>query len=233
MPEKDKILILHGIVYGEALLGLGEITEDTAKFIHDPSQYKLVLFTGGEDVDPSFYKETSPDGLCRSNPKRDEVERMILRIALEHGIPMAGICRGLQFLTVMADGRLIHHLDNHAGAHHDIGTQKNNAIIRVNSIHHQMAIPPKDGYIVAWSANKLSADYVGDKDEIVDWRGPEVEAAILPSINACGVQWHPETLPKRSAGYAFFYSMVSHLLHNDMNDFVRVYTGRSAVGAQC
>jgi gamma-glutamyl-gamma-aminobutyrate hydrolase PuuD len=222
---KDKILVLNGFSYGEALLGLGEMTGNTTEFVDNPDEYKLVLFTGGEDVDPSLYKETSPNGVCRSNPKRDRAEKMIFQTALEHDIPMAGICRGTQFLTVMAGGRLIHHLDNHAGAHHDIGTQKDDIIIRVNSLHHQMAIPSKDGYIIGWSTNKLSADYVGDKDKVIKWKGPEVEAVILPNIKACGVQWHPETLTKTSPGYIFFYNMVAHLLHNDMDDFVKIYTG--------
>lgn len=228
---KDKILVLNGFSYGEALLGLGEMTGDTTKFLDDTDEYKLVLFTGGEDVSPSLYGETSPNGVCKFNFRRDKLEETIFRIALAHGIPMAGICRGLQFLTVMAGGRLIHHLDNHAGAHHDIGTQKDDTIIRVNSLHHQMAIPPKDSYIIGWSVEKLSDDYVGDRDVMVNWKGPEVEAAIFPSIKACGVQWHPEVLAKRSAGYIFFYNMVAHMLHNDMNDFVKVYTGRATMGA--
>lgn len=228
---KDKILVLNGIQYGEALLGLGEMSGDTTKFIDNTEEYKLVLFTGGADVDPSFYGETSPNGVCKFDTERDRTERMLFGIARRNNIPMIGICRGMQFLTVMAGGRLIHHLDNHNGAHHDVGTQKDGVILRVNSIHHQMAIPPKDGYIVGWSVSKLSDDYVGNKDKMVEWKGPEVEAVVLPNIEACGVQWHPETLGKLAGGYVFFYNMAAHLINNDMDGFVRIYTGRATMEA--
>ncbi len=231
MSEKDKILVLNGIHYGESLLGLGELTGNTMKFVRNPDRYKLVLFTGGEDIHPSFYGETSPKNICHSSIARDKVERVIFRIALRDKIPMAGICRGLQFLCVMSGGRLIHHLDGHAGKHHDVGFQKDDTIIRVNSIHHQMSIPPKDAYIIGWSANKLSSEYIGDKDKKVEWGGPEVEAVIFPTIKACGVQWHPEMLPKRSDGYVFFYTMVAQLLNMGMKDFVKIYTGRSEMEA--
>lgn len=231
MSEKDKILVLNGISYGESLLGLGVLTGDTTKFVHNPDRYRLVLFTGGEDVDPSLYGETSPKSICHSSINRDKVERAVFRIALRNKIPMAGICRGLQFLSVMTGGRLIHHLDGHAGLHHEVGFQKDDEVIKVNSIHHQMAIPPKDAYIIGWSADKLSSEYIGDKDERVEWAGPEVEAAIFPNIKACGVQWHPEMMPKRSAGYTFFYTMVAQLLNISTEDFVKVYTGRSEMRA--
>lgn len=227
----DKILVLNGPNYAEAVAGLGTFIYKSKSFLDNAEGFKLVLFTGGADVDPSLYGDTSPKGICMTNPKRDELEEIVFKHALKHGIKMAGICRGLQFLNVMAGGKLVHHLDHHDGYsslfrdYHDFECQKDDEIRRINTMHHQMAIPPKDGIIVGWSKTRQSERYIGDKDEEMNWPGPEVEAAIYPEIGACGVQWHPEMMMATSDGYNFFYEMVGALLQLDMEDFVNLYTG--------
>ncbi len=221
----EKILVVNGMDYANAIKGLGEMTGNTGEFMTNASLFRLVLFTGGVDVDPSFYGHTSPKGLCQSTVLRDKFEKLIFKHALKHGIKMAGICRGLQFLNVMAGGKLIHHLDGHEKFYHDFECQKDDKIRRINTMHHQMVIPPKDGIIIGWSPKKLSKCYIGDKDKEVNWPGPEVEAVIYPKIGACGVQWHPEMMLGRGEGYDFFYNMVISIMQLDTEDFVNLYTG--------
>ena len=60
----------------------------------------LVLFAGGEDVDPSLYNE-KPHTTTYSNINRDISEKKIYQKAKYLGIPCIGICRGNQFLCVM------------------------------------------------------------------------------------------------------------------------------------
>jgi anthranilate/para-aminobenzoate synthase component II len=224
---KTKIFVTRYLEYGAALSGLGDMTGNSAEFIHSPEKFKLVLFTGGEDVDPGFYSETSPHGLCQFNTQRDGTEMSYFTHAFKNKIPMTGICRGLQFINVMAGGRLIHHLNGHNNGHHDFGCQKDDDIRRVNSLHHQMAIPPKDAFIVGWSLDKLADRYHGDEDKKIWWPGPEVESVIYPSIKACGVQYHPEMMDPETEGYKFFYNMVSHMLTHTMEAFVKIYTGKA------
>lgn len=222
----DRILILRGWGYGHAVSGLGRLTANVRKFMKKPKAFKLVLFTGGEDVDPSFYGDTSPLGVCRYNTTRDRFEQIIFKQALKHGIKMAGICRGLQFLSVMDGGKLVHHLDNHAGVYHGMECLKDNITRKVNSLHHQMVIPSKDSIVVGWSKYKLSGRYFGDGDRKIKLKKPEVEATIMPNILACGVQWHPEMMAEYLEGYKFFREMVKDLLEMDMKDFVEEYTTR-------
>jgi putative glutamine amidotransferase len=226
--KADNILVVYGAEYGRAVDNLGNTTTDLTKFVREPETFKLVLFTGGSDVDPSLYDETSPHGFCSSNRKRDIRERIIFRRALNAGIKMTGICRGCQFLNVMAGGKLIHHLDNHAiwGAHYVI-CSKDNRVIKVNSMHHQMVIPPPDGYIIAWCPEKRSHRYYGDKDLLVKWPGPEIEGVYFPKIQACAVQWHPELMNKHSDGFIFYNEMVRDFLNMDAKEFSNSYTGRS------
>lgn len=63
---------------------------------HKLKEADLVVFTGGEDVDPSMYDH--PTGSwTRSNIKRDLAEKKEFEKAKELGIPMLGICRGLNY----------------------------------------------------------------------------------------------------------------------------------------
>src|SRR5438309_1359385 len=66
------------------------------------------------------------------------------------GKPMAGICRGSQFLNVMAGGRLCQHLDGH-GSWHDMETSDGRSF-EVSSTHHQMMLPPEGAKVIGWSA---------------------------------------------------------------------------------
>ena len=97
-----KCLVVHGFSYRDALIGnlFDTWTEDWPKFLDKPKDFGLVLFTGGEDVHPSLYNDTSPKRYCATNLSRDKIEQDIFKVALDNSIPMTGICRGSQFLNV-------------------------------------------------------------------------------------------------------------------------------------
>lgn len=221
-----KILVVEDSVggYGSAVDGLGKQTNNFKHFFKSPKDFILVMFTGGEDVDPAMYDDTSPQGLCGSRPERDRFERTISKHALTHNIPMIGICRGFQFLNVMAGGRLMHHISGHGGTTHSFDSYGLKTDIMVNSYHHQMVIPNIDSHLIGWSVDKRSKEYYGKNDKLEEWGGPEVEAAIFPKIRACGVQYHPEWMPKKSDGAMFFFNMVNRLLEWPINKLVQFYT---------
>ena len=208
-----KILVVEDSLgtYGLAVAGFGRTTNSFKHFFKSPKDFILVMFTGGEDVDPAMYSDDSPLGLCGSSPERDRFERTIFRHALINNIPMIGICRGFQFLNVMAGGRLMHHITGHGGTTHPFDSHGLKSSITVNSFHHQMVIPNVDSHLIGWSVDKRSEEYYGKNDELEKWGGPEVEAAIFPKIRACGVQYHPEWMPSKSDGFMFFYNMVNRL----------------------
>lgn len=69
-----------------------------------------LLLTGGGDIVSQRYGE-EPHRSCRfQDPIRDEMEFTVLRLALEKGIPVLGICRGLQLINVALGGTLIQDL---------------------------------------------------------------------------------------------------------------------------
>ncbi len=69
-------------------------------------QADLVLFTGGEDVDPSMYDEPKGKNTW-SNLNRDLTEKKIFDEAVATKKLMLGVCRGSQFLCVMNGGKLV------------------------------------------------------------------------------------------------------------------------------
>lgn len=218
---RDKILIVDGPGYGRAIQGLGRLVADTKEFIKNPKDFCLVLFSGGEDICPDFYGHTSPKHLCGYFKQRDVREKVIFDIALKNEIAMTGICRGSQFLNVMSGGTLIHHLDNH-GTNHVMENYRGERIT-VTSTHHQMCIPTKEGFVVGWSEEKRSSRYFGDKDELFDYVGPEVEAIYYPKNKIFAVQYHPEYMPEDSDGYKWFKQGVVDLLSLQEEAFKHKY----------
>jgi len=159
----------------------------------DWKKVALVVFTGGTDVNPSLYGEKFGKYTGGPDKYRDEHEQNVFYRANTLGIPMAGICRGSQFLCVMAGGKLVQHVTNHGG-YHDIRTH-DGKLIECNSTHHQMQFPPHGAQILAMAEPRRSTCYLnGDDEEIGHLLPGDVEVVYYPNINALGIQYHPEWL---------------------------------------
>ena len=225
------ILVLDNEIndYGKAVEGLGHLITNRNLFFKSPQKFSLVLFTGGADVDPSFYNDDSPNRLCGFNPVRDKLEKTIFKHAINNHVPMIGICRGFQFLNVMAGGRLMHHINGHGGTIHSFNGPSLKEPISVNSFHHQMVIPTTDSHIIGHSVDPLPDICYGKHDELEKWEGPGIEAAIFPEINSCGVQYHPEWMLPTSEGFLFFHNMASKLIHWPMDKFIQLYTKKDQI----
>ena len=160
-----------------------------------------LLLTGGEDVDPTRYGHAR-DAATVFDPARDALEAAAFAAADSRGLPVLGICRGLQAMNVFAGGTLLQHVDGHAGPGWGHGAalahplrlvpgsrlarilnpvNAGGAVLTVNSYHHQ-AVRASDlagAYVAAgWSTSPA-----GDLVEAF-------EAAAGPFRMA--VQCHPE-----------------------------------------
>jgi putative glutamine amidotransferase len=65
-----------------------------------------LVLSGGEDVDPARYGESPSPALGAVEPARDASEFHTVGCAVERGMPIFGICRGLQVLNVHFGGTL-------------------------------------------------------------------------------------------------------------------------------
>ncbi len=157
-----------------------------------------LMLTGGEDLDPAAYGE-QPDGARRISPLRDTMEIELVRGAIERGMPVLAICRGVQLLNVALGGTLYQDLETHwsdsidhdryrefGGSIHSIrpdGVRQLAGVLNgeefdQNSAHHQGIKDIASGLRpVAWAPDGLV--------EAVECREPCDGWTV-------GVQWHPE-----------------------------------------
>jgi putative glutamine amidotransferase len=158
-----------------------------------------LLLSGGADVDPARYGE-APAGARAVEPGRDALEDEGYRAALAAGVPILGVCRGLQAINVFAGGSLVQHLDGHESAAYpspavtrhrlDLAAGSRLAMIlgessdlEVNSYHHQAITPDRLGPGLRISA---TADHAGAGDLV------EAVESTDPDRWMIGVQCHPE-----------------------------------------
>jgi len=165
-----------------------------------------LLLTGGGDMDPAAFGEAPHPTLYDVAPSRDALETAAIGAAMDRGLPILAVCRGIQVLNVALGGSL------HQDVASDPGTplthsqkeprdQPTHAVklapesrlaavmgtdaADVNSMHHQAVKALGRGLrAVAWAP-----------DQIVE--GVELDD---PARLVVGVQWHPEELVRHSEG---------------------------------
>lgn len=155
----------------------------------------LVIFGGGDDVDPALYGETHHSSTY-INPARDEEEIMYYEEARAIGIPILGICRGAQLGHVMEGGKLYQDVDNHNEGWHcaydPFGCQ---FLADISSVHHQSCRPREDDrmkiILESWESTYrwASAD---EKRPAKGSKEQDIEAFFYRDACLLGIQGHPE-----------------------------------------
>lgn len=163
----------------------------------------LIVYRGGTDVNPALYGQKPHPKTDKSDHSRDMKEINVFEDALKEGIPMLGICRGAQFLTVMNGGELIQNVNSHHGVH-QIKTVEGKEV-GITSSHHQMMYPfnmDNEKYkILAWTKKGKSTCYQAtDYDDKVELTEDFVEPEVVwyPKTRSLAIQGHPEwgNMPK-------------------------------------
>lgn len=155
----------------------------------------LVIWGGG-DISPTLYKSGVAKwcGAGAELSRNDRVESGAIAAAITHGIPIIGVCRGAQLCCAMAGGKLIQHVDGHAGGGHEITDKDGNKVI-TSSVHHQMMYPwDVEHELIAWSSQRRSKVYQTDLHDVDPVASEKVEPEIVwfPKIKALAIQGHPE-----------------------------------------
>lgn len=176
--------------------------------VHEVETCLAVVFTGGVDVHPRFYGKSdenyakAPDVF---DLRRDEFELDVFRRAKAKGLPILGICRGLQLINVALGGTLVPDLET-AGKEdhtrhgmtdgvHDVTVLKNSLLFgaaqeltgTVNSAHHQSIgkVAPE------LKITAYSPDLVPEAAEYAEKEGKPWMLLV---------QWHPERLHQNDPG---------------------------------
>lgn len=172
-----------------------------------------LVVTGGDfDIEPELYGETRRVGCGSARPARTAFEWSLCEAALAGGIPLLGVCGGMQLMNVVRGGTLVQDLrvearisghdrgEAPAAPTHAVTVVPGSLLARlagrdrlvVNSSHHQAVRVPGAGVLVS-----------GRADDGV------VEALELPDLPfALGVQWHPERLLDDPAQAALWRGLV-------------------------
>lgn len=153
-----------------------------------------LVVSGGADVDPTRYDQEAHPRTAGWRPDRDAWETALLDAADAVGLPVLGVCRGMQVMAVHAGGVLDQHVpdlvdhEQHSPGGDEFGTVAVSTVPGTRlaglvgdelsvSCHHHQSVRTHPGF----AAVAHAADGT-------------LEAMEAPGERFCvGVQWHPET----------------------------------------
>jgi putative glutamine amidotransferase len=161
-----------------------------------------LVLSGGVDIDPSLYGGSTGY----------HFELSALDQAWKQGVPVLGVCRGLQLINIARGGNLVQDLGVTGDEmHQNTPEDKRHPVIIdedsllrdiaghgagiVNSAHHQAVDKPGEGLRVSCR----SEDGV---IEGIEWTDPAGKPFLL------AVQWHPERMYADSYADTFLYEAI-------------------------
>ena len=144
-----------------------------------------VIMPGGADINPQTYgQDVSSEHVYDVDDLADEADISLVKYALEQGIPVLAICRGLQITNAALGGTLVQHMDTPHQHHvapvtiekyvNELGLSS--ATVEASCYHHQMIDQVAPGLEVI---GRSAEGYV---------EAVKIDAPAW----AFGVQWHPE-----------------------------------------
>lgn len=154
------------------------------------NNYRGIVFSGGDDIHPSYYGEEIICKLTIIDTARTEFEIRLFNECLRKNMPVLGICNGMQLMNVALGGTLFQDIEaqlsvaiNHKKGYHNIAVTQylllDSGTYSVNSAHHQAIKEKGKGVtVIARSDDGLT--------EAISIEGQSF---------ALGVQWHPERDP--------------------------------------
>ncbi len=182
----------------------------------DLTGFDGVVLPGGGDIDPARYGGDTAASVYDVNAVQDDLDLGIAAAAMAAGLPILGVCRGLQVLNVACGGTLVEDLPGSDVLHtpgdgggalewtwHEVAVAESSRLrgevdaaqIPVASGHHQAIRALGAGLVATATAD----------DGIVE----AVEHETLPIV---AVQWHPEAegtpAPLAAAPFAVFAELV-------------------------
>lgn len=173
--------------------------KDLFTLVNDIALARVVVFTGGADINPILYNEDPIKECGAINHKRDQLEVDVWDKTEKPPFIKIGICRGAQFLNVMNGGSLWQHVNNHGRSHpldlHETKSFRRKGIIAyksVTSTHHQMMRPSVHNAAEVIGNIRLSTLRKADRSEHMGniWNDPEI--IFYPNTNSLCFQPHPE-----------------------------------------
>ncbi|HZD87294.1 MAG TPA: gamma-glutamyl-gamma-aminobutyrate hydrolase family protein [Gaiellaceae bacterium] len=150
-----------------------------------------LIFSGGNDLEPSVYGADAHAATNGTNPVRDRGELALLEAALARDLPVLAICRGFQVLNVARGGDIVQHLPDL------VGHEEHRAVVGEFS-EHEVRVDPSSrlGEVrgPVMSHHHQGVGRIGEGLREVAWaEDGTVEGLEDPERPfVVGVLWHPE-----------------------------------------
>jgi putative glutamine amidotransferase len=155
-----------------------------------------LILGGGADIDAETQGAEAHPETVGTNPDRDNFEIALALGALERGMPLLGVCRGMQVLNVSCGGTLDQHIPDRLGtdlhrptpgawAEHDVRLESGSLAARVAGTE-QLTVKSHHHQGLDRIAERLAASaWAVDDDTVEAIESPDGDFAL-------GVLWHPE-----------------------------------------
>jgi len=174
-----------------------------------------LVLSGGVDIAPSFYggAEQYMKAPRAWQPMRDGFELSVLELAWKRGLPVLGVCRGLQLINVARQGSLVQ----------DLGASGDEVHENVTGVDKQHGVRVEEGTLLAAvaavaggmvnSAHHQAVERLGDDLRVncraedgtiegIEWEEPAGKPFLL------AVQWHPERMYINGVGDQVLYRAI-------------------------
>lgn len=178
-----------------------------------------LVLTGGTDLDPAAWGEGALPTDMTPDPQRDAFETALYRAARAAGVPVLGICRGLQIIVIAEGGALHRHLPEDVPAHPRTGEAPTRVAVDIEAASDL-------GLALGTRAEVTAFHHQGIRDVAGDLRIVARHASGLPlaveaatGSSVVGVQWHPEIAG--TGGEAVFESLLTAIRHREVSERTR------------
>jgi putative glutamine amidotransferase len=199
----DEPATLLPLSYSRAIHGAGGMmvmlppdrraSEDPTELLN---RIDALVLGGGADIDPESQGVEAHPETIGSNPDRDRFEIALALGALDRGMPLLGVCRGMQVLNVACGGTLDQHIPDRLG--HEIHRP-----VPGSWAEHQVRIEPGSLAAAAAGTEQLTVkshhhqgvDRIADTLTATAWATDDESVEAIESGDggfALGVLWHPE-----------------------------------------